>query len=79
LKDGKIVSSDMNRVIDVKIRDMSSSGALVHTPANVVLPDNFNLLLFQRGCFTLPWCVGAKGKPWALDLPESPAIRLADW
>jgi hypothetical protein len=42
LKEGKIVSSDMTRVIDIKIRDMSESGALVHLPANVVLPDNFN-------------------------------------
>ena len=34
----------MNRVIDVKIRDMSASGARVQISANIVLPDNFNLL-----------------------------------
>jgi len=45
LKDGKIVSSDMNSLIDVKIRDMSASGALVNLPANVVMPDKFNFLV----------------------------------
>jgi PilZ domain-containing protein len=45
LKDGKIISSDMNSLIDVKIRDLSASGALVHMPANVVLPDKFNFLV----------------------------------
>jgi len=45
LKDGKIVTADMNSLIDVKIRDMSASGALVNLPANVVMPDKFNFLV----------------------------------
>ncbi len=45
LKDGKIVSSDMNSLIDVKIRDVSAGGALVNLPANVVMPDKFNFLV----------------------------------
>jgi hypothetical protein len=48
LKEGKIVSSDMNSLIDVKIRDMSTSGALVNLPANVVMPDKFNFLVVSE-------------------------------
>ena len=48
LKEGKIVSSDMNRVIDVKFRDMSANGVLVHMPADGVLLDNFNLLIVSE-------------------------------
>lgn len=48
LKEGKIVSSDMQRVMDVKIRDMSASGALVQLPANNILPDSFSLLVISQ-------------------------------
>jgi diguanylate cyclase (GGDEF)-like protein/PAS domain S-box-containing protein len=45
LKDGKIISSNMSCVINVKIRDLSASGALVRIPANVSLPASFSLLI----------------------------------
>jgi hypothetical protein len=79
LKEGKIVSSDMNRVIDVKIRDMSASGALVHLPGNVVLPDNFNLLVvFEQLLYpaTMRW---RKGEAMGLEFtgePRPSAVRI---
>ena len=48
LKQGKIVSTDMQQVFDVKIRDVSASGARVQISANVKLPDNFNFLIVSE-------------------------------
>jgi hypothetical protein len=45
LKEGKIVSSNMNSVIDVKIRDLSIGGAAVQMPINTDLPEAFSLLI----------------------------------
>ena len=48
LKEGKIVSSDMNSVIDVKIRDLSIGGAGLQMPANTDLPESFCLLIVSE-------------------------------
>ena len=48
LKEGKIVSSDMNRVIDVKIRNLSVGGAGLQLPANTDLPEAFCLLIVSE-------------------------------
>jgi hypothetical protein len=48
LKEGKIISSDMNRVINVKIRDLSSAGAGLQIPANTDLPKAFCLLIVSE-------------------------------
>jgi hypothetical protein len=45
LLEGKIVSRDGTTVIDVKIRDMSATGAILRIPPNVNLPENFSLLV----------------------------------
>jgi diguanylate cyclase (GGDEF)-like protein/PAS domain S-box-containing protein len=45
LKDGKIISANLSCVMDVKIRDMSASGALIRIPANCTLPESFSLLI----------------------------------
>ena len=45
LKDGKIISSNMTCVTDVRIRDMSATGALIQLPANIHLPESFSLLV----------------------------------
>jgi PilZ domain len=79
LKDGKIVSSDMNRVIDVKIRDMSESGALVHLPANVVLPDNFNFLIVSERLLYPAVMRWRKGEAMGLEFtgePRPSALRI---
>jgi PilZ domain len=79
LKDGKIVSSDMNSLIDVKIRDMSASGALVNLPANVVMPDKFNLLVVSDRLLypaVLRW---RKGEAMGIEFTDEPrpsALRL---
>ena len=41
LLEGKIVSLGGTTVIDVKIRDMSASGAILRMPLNVNLPEKF--------------------------------------
>ena len=49
LLEGKIVSRDGTSVIDVKIRDMSATGAILRIPPNVNLPENFSLLVVSDG------------------------------
>ena len=49
LLEGKIVSLDGTTVIDVKIRDMSATGAILRIPPNVTLPESFSLLVVSDG------------------------------
>lgn len=49
LLDGKIVSHDGTTIIDVKIREMSATGAILRIPSNVNLPENFSLLVVSDG------------------------------
>ena len=49
LLEGKIVSRDGTTVIDVKIRDMSATGAILRIPPSVNLPENFSLLVDSDG------------------------------
>jgi hypothetical protein len=49
LLEGKIVSRDGTTVIDVKIRDMSATGAILRMPPNVNLPESFSLLVVSDG------------------------------
>ena len=48
LKEGKIVTSDMQRVIDVNLRDLSVTGALVLISPSVILPQSFSLLIVSE-------------------------------
>jgi EAL domain-containing protein (putative c-di-GMP-specific phosphodiesterase class I) len=48
LKEGKIVTPDMQCVTDVKIRDLSVGGAMVILPANISLPKVFSLLIVSE-------------------------------
>jgi PilZ domain-containing protein len=79
LKEGKIVSSDMNSLIDVKIRDMSTSGALVNLPANVVMPDKFNLLIVSERLLYPAELRWRKGEAMGLEFtgePRPSALRI---
>lgn len=79
LKEGKIVSSDMNSLIDVKIRDMSASGALVNLPANVVMPDKFNLLIVSERLLYPAELRWRKGEAMGLEFtgePRPSALRI---
>jgi hypothetical protein len=49
LKEGKIIPSNMNSVIDVKIHDLSIGGARVQMPVNTDLPEAFCLLIVSDG------------------------------
>ncbi|HEX7110739.1 MAG TPA: pilus assembly protein PilZ [Aestuariivirga sp.] len=49
LLEGKIVSFDGTTVTDVKIRDMSATGAILRMPPSVNLPENFSLLVVSDG------------------------------
>ncbi len=48
LKDGKLISSDMATMVDVKIRDMSEKGARVESSTPIHLPDRFGLLVVSN-------------------------------
>jgi hypothetical protein len=45
LKDGKIVSPTLHGAIDVRIRDLSATGALIEVPAPTEIPDAYGLLV----------------------------------
>lgn len=45
LKEGKIVSSAMNGVINVTIRDLSVGGAQIQLPSYIGMPQEFSLLV----------------------------------
>lgn len=45
LKEGKIVSSTMNGVINVTIRDLSVGGAQIQLPSYIEMPQEFSLLV----------------------------------
>ena len=49
LLEGKIVSLDGTTVTDVKIREMTATGAVLRMPLNVSLPENFSLLVVSDG------------------------------
>lgn len=51
LLEGKIISLDGATVIDVKIRDMSATDAILRMPPNVNLPERFSLLVVADGKF----------------------------
>ncbi len=48
LKDGKIVSTNLHGAIDVRIRDLSQSGALVELPIGTILPDSYGFLVVSE-------------------------------
>jgi hypothetical protein len=49
LLEGRIVSRDGTTVIDVKIRDMSATCAILRVPLNLNLPEKLNLLVISDG------------------------------
>ena len=48
LKDGKIVSPTLHGAIDVRIRDLSQSGALIDLPIGTKIPDSFGFLVVSE-------------------------------
>lgn len=48
LKEGKIISSNMSSVVDVKIRDLSTGGARIEMPPAINLPEEFGLLIMSQ-------------------------------
>jgi hypothetical protein len=48
LKDGKIVSPTLHGAIDVRIRDLSQSGALIEVPMATIVPDAYGLLVVSQ-------------------------------
>ena len=49
LKDGKIVSHQLHGAIDVRIRDLSQSGALLEVPMATLIPSEYGLLVVSDG------------------------------
>jgi hypothetical protein len=45
LKDGQLISEGMTSLVDVKIRDLSASGARVETTTVIKLPEAFTLFI----------------------------------
>ena len=48
LKDGQLISEGLKSLVDVKIRDLSHSGARVETEGFIQLPDIFTLLIVSQ-------------------------------
>jgi hypothetical protein len=48
LKDGKIVSPTLHGALDVRIRDLSPSGALIEIPVGTLLPTSYGLLVVSE-------------------------------
>jgi hypothetical protein len=48
LKDGKIVSPTLHGAIDVRIRDLSNSGALVEIGVGTLIPPTYGLLVVSE-------------------------------
>ena len=48
LKDGQLISEGMTSLVNVKIRDLSESGARVETAGIIDLPENFKLLVVSE-------------------------------
>ena len=49
LLDGRIVSLDETTSIDVKIREISATGAILRIPPDVKVPENFHLDVVSDG------------------------------
>ena len=48
LKDGQLISEGMKSLVDVKIRDLSDSGARVETTGFIQLPEVFTLYIVSQ-------------------------------
>ncbi len=48
LKDGQLISEGMTSLVDVKIRDLSASGARVETKSVIKLPAAFTLFVLSQ-------------------------------
>ena len=48
LKDGKIVSPTLHGALDVRIRDISASGALIEVPFATELPSSYGFLVVSE-------------------------------
>ena len=48
LKDGQLISEGMKSLVDVKIRDLSDSGARVETSGYIQLPEVFTLYIVSQ-------------------------------
>ena len=79
LKDGKIISANMSCVTDVKIRDMSASGALIRIPANATLPESFSLLIVSERKLYSAAVRWRKGETIGIEFigePRTSALRI---
>ena len=52
LKDGKIIIHPPSGTLDVKIRDLSETGAKLEIPAATTLPEKFALIIVAEGVVT---------------------------
>ena len=48
LKDGQLISAGMKSLVDVRIRDLSDSGARVETSGYIQLPEVFTLYIVSQ-------------------------------
>jgi hypothetical protein len=77
LLQGKIVSHDGTTVIDVRIRDMSASGAILRIPPDVDLPENFSLLVVSDGKHYLAEKHWRKGERLVVQFVGEPGLILS--
>jgi EAL domain-containing protein (putative c-di-GMP-specific phosphodiesterase class I) len=79
LKDGKIISANMSCVTDVKIRDMSASGALIRIPTGTNLTESFSLLIVSERKLYSAAVRWRKGETIGIEFvgePRTSALRI---
>ena len=77
LLEGKIVSRDGTTVIDVKIREISATGAILRMPPNVNLPEDFSLLVVSDGKRYPAEMRWRKGERLAVHFVGEPRLTLS--
>ena len=80
LKDGKIVSPTLHGAIDVRIRDLSPSGALIEVPVATQLPASYGFLVVSESKIYPAVTRWRRGERLGLEFTGPPkTVTLRKW
>ena len=77
LLEGRIVSLGGTTVTEVKIRDISATGAILRIPLNVTLPECFSLLVVADGKYYTAEKRWRKGERLVIKFMRKPGLTLS--
>lgn len=79
-KDGKIVSHQSHGALDVRIRNLSETGALIELPMGTLIPDSFELLIVWTGMLHPASTRWRKGDRMGVEFTGPPKfVSLRKW